>query len=135
MKEIADAGLIIAALDPLDGHHRWAANSFRRNAPFHTCDVVLAEASAVTKAPAAVLQFVARGDLILDPDFALAAELPRIFALIEKYADHSMDLADACLVRMSELTARCRIWTVDYADFTTYRRNGRQSIPCEFPPR
>ena len=37
-------------------------------------------------------------------------------------------------LRMSELTARCRIWTVDRGDFSFYRRHGRQPIPCEFPP-
>ena len=45
-----------------------------------------------------------------------------------------MDLADACLVRMTELTRRCKIWTVDRADFSAYRRHGRQIVPCEFPP-
>jgi len=45
-----------------------------------------------------------------------------------------MDLADACLVRMAELAPRCRIWTIDRADFSTYRRRGRLAIPCEFPP-
>ena len=45
-----------------------------------------------------------------------------------------MDLADACLVRMSELTERCKIWTVDRDDFAAYRRHGRQTVPCEFPP-
>src|SRR6266481_3529055 len=101
MKRIADAGLIIAALDARDAHHRWAADAFRRSSPFHTCDAVLAEAAAVTNAPVQVLQFVARGDLLLDPAFILANELPRIFALATKYADRPMDLADACLVRMT----------------------------------
>ncbi len=134
MREIADAGLIIAALDPLDRHHRWAVESFQQNAPFHTCDVILAEAAAVTRAPARVLQFVARGDLILDPAFVLARELPAVLSLVAKYADCPMDLADACLVRMSELTTRCRVWSVDRADFSIYRRHGRQPVPCKFPP-
>jgi hypothetical protein len=45
-----------------------------------------------------------------------------------------MDLADACLLRMSEFHSKCRIWTVDRNDFSTYRRMGRRTIPCEFPP-
>jgi hypothetical protein len=28
---------------------------------------------------------------------------------------------------------RCKIWTVDRDDFSTYRRHGRQTVPCEFP--
>lgn len=135
MKRIADAGLVIAALDPHDSHHDWAADAFRRHAPFHTCDAVLAEAAAVTEAPAKVLTFVIRGDLILDPDFVLREQLPRVLALVTKHADRPMDLADACLVRMAELTERCKIWTVDRADFAAYRRHGRQPVPCEFPGR
>jgi predicted nucleic acid-binding protein len=131
VKRIADAGLIIAALDPRDSHHRWAADAFRQFSPFHTCDVVLAEAAAITEAPVRILQFVARGDLILDPDFVLADELPRVLALVTKYAARPMDLADACLIRMTELTRHCKVWTVDRGDFAAYRR---QPVPCEFPP-
>lgn len=73
-------------------------------------------------------------NLILDDGFSLAADLAPVLALAAKYADRPMELADACVVRMTELTARCKVWTSDRADFTTYRRHGRQSIPCEFPP-
>jgi hypothetical protein len=55
-------------------------------------------------------------------------------ALAAKYADSPMDLADACIVRMSELHRHCKVWTVDRADFLAYRRHGRQPVPCEFPP-
>lgn len=81
-----------------------------------------------------VLTLVARGDLVLDPNFVFADEIPRLLELCRKYADRPMDLADACLVRMTELTSRCKIWTVDREDFSTYRRHGRQPVPCEFPP-
>ena len=73
-------------------------------------------------------------DLILDPDFVLAEELPAVLALSEKYADRPMDLADACLVRMTELCQRSKVWTVDRADFATYRRHAKHMVPCAFPP-
>jgi uncharacterized protein len=79
-----------------------------------------------------VLTLIARGDLILD--FEMAGEIPRVLTLSAKYADRSMDIADACVVRMAELNPRCRIWTVDRADFLVYRRNGREKLACEFPP-
>lgn len=107
---------------------------FRLHSPFHVCDVVLGEAGSFFHDPVPLLQLVARGDLILDPGFVLADELPRVLALATKYADRPMDLADACLVRMTELNERCKIWTVDRADFSSYRRHGRQPVPCEFPP-
>jgi predicted nucleic acid-binding protein len=133
VKPIADTGLIVALLAADDPAHAWAVDAFRRHSPFSTCDAVLAEACSFFPTPEPVLTLVARGDLILD--FDLAAELPRILALVAKYADQPMDLADACVVRMSELAAESRVWTVDRTDFTAYRRNGRQSVPCDFPPR
>jgi hypothetical protein len=44
-----------------------------------------------------------------------------------------MDLADACVVRMSELTRQCRVFTLDRRDFAVYRRNGRNVIPLLAP--
>ena len=134
MKEIADTGLIVALLFRNDPFHRWALEAFRKHAPFLTCDAVLTEASSFCPDPVAVLKLVTRGDMIMDPDFSLANEASHLSALASKYADRPMDLADACLVRMSELHSKCRIWTVDRNDFSTYRRMGRRAIPCEFPP-
>ena len=133
MKEIADTGLIVALLSRSDPFHPWALRAFRSHSPFYTCDAVAAEAASFFPTPNYVLKLLARGDLILDPEFLLSSELPRVLSLTTKYANRPMDLADACLVRMSEMTIRCRIWTVDRADFSTYRRNGRESVPCEFP--
>jgi predicted nucleic acid-binding protein len=135
MKRIADTGLLVAAADAHDRDHEWAAASLRNLAPFHTCEAVVLETAWVLGTPRGVLTLLARGDLVLDPNFDFGAERARLLALCDKYADREMDLADACLVRMTELTARCKIWTVDRADFTTYRRHGRQPVPCEFPPR
>lgn len=92
------------------------------------------ETAWVLGSPSGVLNLLARGDLVIDPGFVFVSEIPRLLELCRKYADRSMDLADACLVRMTELTVRCRIWTIDRDDFSAYRRHGRQIIPCEFPP-
>jgi uncharacterized protein len=134
VKRIADTGLLVAAADGRDRHHAWAAAALRTSAPFHTCEAVILETAWVLGSPLGVLRLLARGDLVLDHTFVFAAEIPRLLELCRKYTDREMDLADACLVRMTELTARCRIWTVDRADFSVYRRHGRQTIPCEFPP-
>jgi predicted nucleic acid-binding protein len=132
MRCIADTGVIVALLAADDPFHVWAADAFRQHSPFFTCDPVLAEACSFFANPIPVLTLVARGDLILD--FNLAAEMPRVFALATQYADHPMDLADACVLRMTELSARCKVWTIDRNDFASYRRHGRQSVPCDFPP-
>jgi predicted nucleic acid-binding protein len=131
VKKIADTGLLAAALDRSDPLHQWGAAQFRQQAPYYTCDAVLTELAFVINDPVPGLKLVARGDLILD--FDLAANAGHVLNLLEKYAARRMDLADACLVRMSELTDACKVWTVDRKDFLIYRRHGRQAIPCEFP--
>jgi uncharacterized protein len=45
-----------------------------------------------------------------------------------------MALADACLVRMSELRSTVVVMTLD-GDFRLYRRHGRQAIPVVLPER
>ena len=132
MKPIADTGLIVGLLAADDPCHAWAAAAFRKHGPFYTCDAVLTEACSFFDDPRPVLTLVARGDLIVD--FSLAEEVPQVLALCSKYADQPMDLADACVVRMTELNVRCKVWTVDRGDFVVYRRHSRQIVPCEFPP-
>ena len=132
MKRIADTGLIVAMLTRNDPHHLWAAAAFRENAPFHTCEAVIVEACSFFPDPRPVLTLVARGDLVVE--FSIAAEIARLLALTSKYADQPMDIADACIVRMTELANRCKVWTVDRGDFQKYRKHGRDLVPCEFPP-
>jgi hypothetical protein len=54
--------------------------------------------------------------------------------LADRYADRHPDLADLCLIRMSELYPRHSIITVDLQDFRIYRRNKREIIPIITPP-
>ena len=60
--------------------------------------------------------------------------LPQLTALAKRYADRQPDLADLCLIRMSELYPNHRVITVDQ-DFRVYRRNKREVIPTVMPPR
>ena len=131
MTRIADTGLLKALLDRSDRHHHWAHEQFRAHVPFHTCEAVLDELAHMTQDPRLGLKLVARGDVALD--FSLAQNAGEVLALLEQYADRPMDLADACVVRMAELTDSCKVWTVDKQDSHIYRRHGRQAVPCEFP--
>jgi hypothetical protein len=45
-----------------------------------------------------------------------------------------MDVADAAVVRRSEIDPRHAILTVDREDFALYRRNQTQPWPCDFGP-
>ena len=55
--------------------------------------------------------------------------------LARRYADRHPDLADLCLIRMSELYPRHTVLTTDKDDFRVYRRNKREAIPLLYPPR
>jgi uncharacterized protein len=132
MRRIADTGLLKAAVDADDRAHPWAAKQFRAHAPFHTCEAVLVELAFLLGTPIPGLQLIIHGDLILD--FDLAAEIEPVLELLQKYRDRQMELADACVVRMTELQAQSKVWTVDWRDFSIYRRHGKQVVPCEFPP-
>ena len=132
MKKIADAGLLIAFLDRRDAHHEWATGIFERESPpFYTAEPILAEAAAVLGTADDVLRMVETGDLVLSLD--LAKEVSTVRGLVLKYQDHPMDLGDACCVRLAELFSGSVVYTVDKADFSTYRKHGRQPVPCLFP--
>ena len=60
--------------------------------------------------------------------------LPQLSVLAERYASRKPDLADLCLIRMSELFPRHNVVTVDRNDFRVYRRNKRETIPIVCPP-
>jgi uncharacterized protein len=133
VKNILDAGPLIAALNREDRHHQWACDTLERlGPPFYTCSEALAEAAALTGQPAAIVEMVQQGELVLA--FSLADQAAGVLALLRKYADRRMDLADACIVRMTELMRDSRVVTVDRADFSVYRRRGRDLIPVIVPP-
>ena len=132
---LADAGVIVGLIRPRDQWHKWAINAANQIAPpFYTCEVVIAEAFFLVRdlwpAQQRILGMLSDGFLKLE--FSLAPEVERINALMEKYADLPMSLADACLVRMSELNDDAAVFTVDQ-DFLVYRKQGRKKIPLISP--
>ena len=133
MKNILDAGPLIAALNRADTFHSWSVQTLDRlGPPFYTCPEAMAEAAAMTGDPAAIVEMIHAGEIILDFDLAHHAE--SVLRLLKKYNDRHIDLADACIIRMTELTRTCRVITVDRNDFDVYRRNGRDIIPILTPP-
>jgi predicted nucleic acid-binding protein len=133
MKNILDAGPLIAALNRQDEHHRWACEILERlGPPFYSCPEAMAEAAAMTGQPAAIVEMIQSEEIILA--FDLSEQAAGVLSLLKKYADRDMDLADACIVRMTELMRDCRVVTLDRLDFAVYRRNGRDLIPVIAPP-
>ena len=53
---------------------------------------------------------------------------------MQQYQSVPMSVADACLVRMSELDRNSSVLTLD-PDFLIYRRNRSQNIPTIMPSK
>ena len=133
MKNILDAGPLIAALNRQDEHHRWACEILERlGPPFYSCPEAMAEAAAMTGQPAAIVEMIQSEEIILA--FDLSEQAASVLSLLKKYAGRDMDLADACIVRMTELMRDSQVITLDRVDFAVYRRNGRDLIPVITPP-
>jgi predicted nucleic acid-binding protein len=132
---IVDTGPIVALLNARDAWHDWARNAFGHvEPPLLTCEPVLTEASYLVRklagGPEAVTDLVGRG--VLEVAFRVDSELLALRTLLTKYRSVPMSLADACLVRMSELSPRTSVMTLD-SDFKVYRRSGRLKIPLIAP--
>jgi predicted nucleic acid-binding protein len=132
---ILDTGPLVAFIDREDAFHRWASAQLRSlEPPFLTCEAVISESLFLlrhTRNGVPTLWNLLQEDLIRVA-FDLDDHLAPVARLIAKYQEVPMSLADACLVRMSELHATARVFTLD-ADFRLYRRNGRQTIPLIYP--
>jgi hypothetical protein len=121
---LVDTGPIVALFDPKDDHHlRCVAVLNRAREPLRTTIPVLTEAFHML-GPESIgserlRDFVERGGLSLW--FFDDTSLIRAFELMELYADHPMDFADASLVTAAESLATRKVFTIDRRDFNTYR--------------
>jgi predicted nucleic acid-binding protein len=133
MKGIADTGFLVAFANRSDAHHEWAVEVARTvSEPLLTCEAVLAEAAFHLRSTALVLDMIREGLVTLA--FACEENIEELRALAKRYAGRQPDLADLCVIRMSELNPRHAVITVDEEDFRVYRRNQREVIPRISPP-
>jgi predicted nucleic acid-binding protein len=133
---ICDTGPLVAFLNRNDPHHDWAVMLLKQvQRPMLTCEPVLTEVAYFLREDRVrvdpLFQLLERDALRLD--FDMSAHWPRLRTLMTRYKQ--MDLADAAIVVMTEIHARCQVLTVDRTDFSVYRRNDRQSIDFVAPPR
>jgi predicted nucleic acid-binding protein len=132
---LLDAGPFVALINRDDQFHGWTvAQLGAMQAELLSCEAVISECFYLVRhnpvGVSALLAYLEEG--IVRLDFSLDANLAAVASLMRKYHDTPMSLADACLVRMSELHSTARVFTLD-ADFRLYRRNGRQTIPLIYP--
>jgi predicted nucleic acid-binding protein len=131
---LMDTGPLVAYLSERELHHRWAVEQFETlDLPFVTCEAVLTEACFITARnrvpPERVLETVARG--VVHIRLRIDEELAAIRALMQRYENVPMSLADACLVRLAEMTG-LPICTLD-RDFTIYRTSRRRALTLIVP--
>jgi predicted nucleic acid-binding protein len=127
---LADTGPLVALFDPRDGDHpraRAALETFDEE--LVTTVPVLTEAfhllGPASRGAHALRAFVAGHGLKVW--WLSERHLARAFHLMDEYAEHPMDLADASLVAAAEALRALRVFTIDRRDFTTYRaRVGRR---------
>jgi uncharacterized protein len=133
MKGIADTGFLVAFASANDAHHEWAMSvAACVDEPMLTCEAVLSETAFHLESVPAVLDMLRDG--LITVSFDCKDHLGHLRKLAERYADRHPDLADLCLIRMSELYPRHSVVTVDQRDFRVYRRNKREIIPIVCPP-
>ena len=128
---LIDTGAIVAIVEWDDHwHSSCVAALLSIRTPLFTTAAVLTEAFHLLargrRDPEKVWRFVRSGALavrsIADPD------LPQLHELMTKYRDRPMDFADATLVHLARRERLSTVFTVDQADFETYRIDGRRKF-------
>lgn len=132
---IVDTGPLVAFLDRSERHHLWVAERIEGlDAPLLVCEPVLAEAMHLlarhTRAQDAIIELVRIGALSVA--FRIDEHIDALRSLLRKYRDTPMSLADACIVRMSEIHDRHVVLTLD-SDFLVYRKHGRGPLALIHP--
>lgn len=132
MKGIADTGFLVAFSSSRDSHHEWAVSvAGQVTEPLLTCEAVLAETAFHLRDAGQVFEMITDGLVTLS--FDCNDHLPQLADLARRYRDRTPDLADLCLIRMSEIYPKHSIITVDVEDFRVYRRNRREIISVISP--
>lgn len=124
---LVDAGPLVALADRADAHHAACVKALRgMREPLATVWPAVVEAVYLVqrwpKAQSEMLSHVESGALRI---LLLGREdMPRVRALMHKYQDLPMDLADAALVRVAERERLRTVFTIDRRDFSVYRPLG-----------
>ncbi len=132
---LVDTGPLVALFDPKDGEHQRCRKVLRDlRDPLFTTIPVLTEVfhmlSPGSLGAVRLREFLLRGGISVW--FMEARALARAFALMSRYADHPMDLADASIVTAAEWLDIRKVFTLDRDDFATYRmQRGHRHEPLE----
>jgi predicted nucleic acid-binding protein len=132
---LIDTGPLVSFLASGLTRHSWICDQWKLfRPPLLTCEPVLTEAAFLLRREGReadpLFALLERG--VIRIAFDIQEEQADLRALMHRYRNRPMSLADACLVRMSELYASGEVFTLD-ADFRIYRRHGNKVIPVLLP--
>lgn len=132
---LLDTGPLVAFLAAGLEYHEWACEQWKRlHPPLLTCEPVLTEAAFLLKREGREADplFVLLERGVLRVGLEIEDQVADLRALMRRYRDRPMSLADACLVRLAEVHPGGTVFTLD-ADFRVYRRHGTRVIPVLMP--
>ncbi len=135
---LVDTGPLIALFDPKDGQHARCVEALKTiDDRLYTTIPVLTEAFHILQPDSVgsdrLRDFVVNGGLTIW--FLDDAAVVRAFELMEQYADHPMDLADASIIVAAEALGTRSVFTIDRNDFRGYRiRRGHRHYAPELIP-
>ena len=132
---LLDTGPLVSFLAAGLRHHAWAVEQWKLlRPPLLTCEPVLTEAAFLLGREGcsadALFDLLERG--VIRVAIAIEKERADLRALMQRYRNRPMSLADACLVRLSEIHASAEVFTLD-SDFRIYRRHGNRVISVLMP--
>jgi len=132
---LIDTGPLVSFLASGVEHHEWTIEEWSRlRPPLLTCEPVLTEAAFLLRREGRdvdpLLALLDRG--VIRIGLCVQDQRADLRALMRRYRNRPMSLADACLVRLSEIHASAEVLTLD-SDFQIYRRHGNKVIPLRMP--
>jgi predicted nucleic acid-binding protein len=132
---LLDTGPLVSFLAVGSRFHTWAVEQWKRlSPPLLTCEPVLTEAAFLLARDGcdvdALFTLAERG--VIRVALTIEKEQADLRALTRRYRNQPMSLADACLVRLSEIYEGAQVFTLD-SDFRIYRRHGNRVIPVLMP--
>ena len=132
---LLDTGPLVSYLASGLEHHEWAVEQWKQlRPPLLTCEPVLTEAAFLLKREGRdtdpLFELLARG--VVSVALAVQEQKADLRALMRRYRNRPMSLADACMVRLSEIHSAGEVLTLD-SDFRIYRRHGNKVIPVRIP--
>ncbi len=128
---LLDTGVFVALLDRSERNHQRCVDLLSAfQGQLLTTEPVLTETIYLlgpsVRAQRIGIDFILKGGATLVPQSV--ASLTRASALMKKYSDIPMDLADATLVVLAEETGIREVLTLDIRGFNVYRTKDRKAF-------